>query len=83
MFDWINDELARLNRQRQQDIRSFYGNAYQPPAERFVPKDYRRTPPADTPAAIPGPCGSSARMPRSRETRKRGNSGPSDTPTRK
>ena len=85
MFDWITDELARQDRERQQAIRSYYGNAYTPPAKRFVPKDYRTGLPRLTPRRqSPVHTRFKTRWtPRSGKTSKRGNSGPSDIAMRR
>jgi hypothetical protein len=41
MFEQMGADIAYANRQRQLAIGKFYGPAYQPPASRVVPRDYR------------------------------------------
>jgi hypothetical protein len=53
MFEQMGADIAYLNRQRLLAIRSYYGPAYQPPASRIVPKDYR-TPKGQKPATPRG-----------------------------
>lgn len=45
----LKAEWARQERQKQQDIKSFYGYAYQPPPGRVIPKDFKTGLPRLTP----------------------------------